>query len=175
MATSSLLLKGGIVLTHGADDHVKPIKADLLIEGNKIAKIAENISTLAAAQVIDCTDKILSPGFVDTHHHVWQSALKGRHADQLVLDYSYTGKLNSSKSLKNDFHWMRAEAEEGLHLGILQSSNYTPEDIFWGQLGGCLEAIDVGTTTVVDHAHMNYSPEHGVIPLPLSPFSVHFA
>ena len=45
--------------------------------------------------------------------------------------------------------------------GITQSSNYTPEDIFWGQLGGCLEMLDAGTTTVVDHAHMNYSPEHG--------------
>lgn len=100
MASSTLLLKGGTVLTHGADDHIKPIKADLLIEGNKIVKIAKDISIPDGAQVIDCTDKILSPGFVDTHHHVWQSALKGRHADQLVLDYSYTGKLNSFKSLE---------------------------------------------------------------------------
>jgi hypothetical protein len=36
--------------------------------------------------------------------------------------------------------------------GNLQSFSYTP-DIFWGQLGGCLEAIDAGTTFVVDHAH----------------------
>jgi hypothetical protein len=43
----------------------------------------------------------------------------------------------------------------------MQSFNYTPEDVFWGQLGGCLEAIDAGTTFVVDHAHMTYSPEHG--------------
>lgn len=42
----------------------------------------------------------------------------------------------------------------------MQSSNYTPEDIFWGELGGCLEALNAGTTTVVDHAHMNYSPAH---------------
>jgi cytosine/adenosine deaminase-related metal-dependent hydrolase len=42
----------------------------------------------------------------------------------------------------------------------MQCCNYTPEDIFWGQLGGCLEALDAGTTTVVDHAHMNYSPKH---------------
>lgn len=42
----------------------------------------------------------------------------------------------------------------------MQCCNYTPEDIFWGQLGGCLEALDAGTTTIVDHAHMNYSSEH---------------
>jgi len=42
----------------------------------------------------------------------------------------------------------------------MQSYSFTPKDIFWGQLGGCLEAIDAGTTTVVDHAHLTYSEEH---------------
>lgn len=45
-------------------------------------------------------------------------------------------------------------------LGSMQAFNYTPTDVFWGQLGGCLEALDAGTTMVVDHAHMNYSPQH---------------
>ena len=44
-------------------------------------------------------------------------------------------------------------------VGILQSSNYEPDDIFWGQLAGCMECIHVGTTTVVDHSHLNYSVE----------------
>ena len=43
--------------------------------------------------------------------------------------------------------------------GILQSSNYEPDDIFWGQLAGCMECIHVGTTTVIDHSHLNYSVE----------------
>lgn len=42
----------------------------------------------------------------------------------------------------------------------MQSANYEPEDVFWGQLGGCLEALDAGTTTVVDHAHVNVSKAH---------------
>ncbi|KFY81290.1 hypothetical protein V500_11551 [Pseudogymnoascus sp. VKM F-4518 (FW-2643)] len=52
--------------------------------------------------------------------------------------------------------------ETGLNrtIGNLASSHYTPDDIFWGELSGALEAIDAGTTTVVDHAHLNYSPEH---------------
>ena len=44
--------------------------------------------------------------------------------------------------------------------GNMQSYSFTPDDIFWGQLGGCLEAIDAGTTTVVDHAHLTYSEDH---------------
>lgn len=38
---------------------------------------------------------------------------------------------------------------------------YTPMDIYWGQLSGCLEAIHAGTTTVLDHAHLVCSTEHG--------------
>jgi hypothetical protein len=48
-----------------------------------------------------------------------------------------------------------------LSAGHIQSFNYTTDDIFWGQLGGCLESINGGVTTVVDHADMTYSPEHG--------------
>ncbi|KAJ6531061.1 hypothetical protein B0H19DRAFT_1327052 [Mycena capillaripes] len=72
---------------------------------------------------IDCTGKIISPGFIDTHHHVWQTQLKGRHANDLLLEYMCKGRI-------------------------------------LGELGGCLEAVDGGTTTVVDHAHINHSAEH---------------
>jgi hypothetical protein len=47
-------------------------------------------------------------------------------------------------------------------LGMLQSFNYQPEDMFWGQLAGCIESIDSGVTTVVDHANLTYSPAHGM-------------
>lgn len=47
--------------------------------------------------------------------------------------------------------------------GNSQHANYTAEDIFWGELGGCLEALDAGTTTVVDHAHMSESSAHSTL------------
>ncbi|KAF4985778.1 hypothetical protein FGRMN_11103 [Fusarium graminum] len=123
-----LLLRGGTVLIH-EDDNVKALGRDILIENNVIAKIASSIIDAPDAEVIDCHCKIISPGFIDTHHHLWQTQLKGRHANELLLDYMASGNL--------------------------QSSNYTREDIYWGQLGGCLEAINAGTTTVVDHSHVN--------------------
>jgi len=91
MAPISILLQGGTLLIHGEGDHVKAIKADLLIEGSFISKIEESIVPATGAQVIDCADKIISPGFIDTHHHVWQTLLKGRHANELLLDYFPTG------------------------------------------------------------------------------------
>lgn len=44
--------------------------------------------------------------------------------------------------------------------GNFTASLHSSEDVFWGQLAGCLEMIDGGTTTVVDFAHINQTPEH---------------
>lgn len=90
-----MLLQGGTVLTHGVDDHVQAIQADLLIESNTITKIDKDIQAPVDTEIIDCTDKIVSPGFIDTHHHVWQTLLKGRHANDLLLDYFPSGKLQT--------------------------------------------------------------------------------
>jgi cytosine/adenosine deaminase-related metal-dependent hydrolase len=92
MSINSILLQGGTVLVHDKDDHVHAIKADLLTEGNIITKIEARISPPSHAHIIDCKGKIITPGFVDTHHHVWQTLLKGRHANQLLLDYMPDGK-----------------------------------------------------------------------------------
>jgi cytosine/adenosine deaminase-related metal-dependent hydrolase len=88
----SMLLKNGTYLIHDAKNHVVPTSTSLLIEDGKISKIAEDIEAPDGVEVIDCTDKIISPGFVDTHHHGWQTQLKGRHANEQLLPYIVTGK-----------------------------------------------------------------------------------
>ncbi|KFY72790.1 hypothetical protein V499_07087 [Pseudogymnoascus sp. VKM F-103] len=133
--TSSILLQGGTVLYHDDGDYVTALgDTDVLVTGNLIAKIATGIEVPLGTTIIDCKGKIVSPGFIDTHHHLWQTQLKGRHMDETLLDYMVAGNM--------------------------QSYNFTPEDMFWGQLAGCLEAIDAGTTYVLDHSHGNYTPEH---------------
>jgi len=42
----------------------------------------------------------------------------------------------------------------------MASFAYTPDDVYWGQLAGCLEALKAGTTTVLDHSHASYTPDH---------------
>lgn len=132
--SSKTLLKGGTALVHNDQDHVTATKTDILIQGSKISRLAPDIPSSEAEHILDCTDKIITPGFIDTHHHVWQTQLKGKHAHQTLLEY--------------------------LPQGNFTSSCYHPDDVFWGQLGGALEAIEGGITTLVDHAHINYSPEH---------------
>jgi hypothetical protein len=47
-----------------------------------------------------------------------------------------------------------------MQKACFQSFTYSPNDMFWGQLAGCLEQIDVGTTTILDHASGCYTNEH---------------
>ncbi|KAJ5761577.1 hypothetical protein N7533_003616 [Penicillium manginii] len=135
--TRHILLQNATILIPSGEknDQVLPLRGhSLLISDTKISQIAPRIVPPTGAQLIDCTGKIVSPGFIDSHHHVWQTQLKGRHANHALLEY--------------------------LPNGNLQHANYTPDDVFWGELAGCLEALDSGTTTIVDHAHMNDSPAH---------------
>ena len=92
---SSILLKNATILvptSDQVDDVVALRHHSLLIEGNKMAQIASEI-TLPSPEtnVLDCTGKNVSPGFIDTHHHVWQTQLKGRHADHTLIEYMPTG------------------------------------------------------------------------------------
>ena len=132
---STILLEGGIALIHDSNENVNAVKTNILIQDNKIKKIAPDITPPAGADIVNCTDKIVSPGFISTHSHLWQTPLKARHADETLLDYMSTG-------FPHAFH--------------LDAKN----DLFWNQLAGALEYINSGTTTVLDHAHMNYHPDN---------------
>lgn len=93
----SILLQGGTVLIHvpstSGDYEVHTLEHhSLLVVNNKIESIAASIQAPSVnTDVIDCRGKLISPGFVDTHHHLWQTQLKGRHANELLLDYLVTG------------------------------------------------------------------------------------
>jgi len=65
---TSHLLKGGTVLMHDHNDHIQALKKDILIENGVISQIEDSITSSGSIPVIDCTDKIISPGFIDTRN-----------------------------------------------------------------------------------------------------------
>ncbi|MBJ3774769.1 amidohydrolase family protein [Acuticoccus mangrovi] len=74
-----LLLKGGLVLQEGGDPH-QPQRADILVEGGRIVDIAPQIDEArlgGKGRVIDCSRRLVSPGFVNAHYHSHDTLAKG--------------------------------------------------------------------------------------------------
>jgi len=64
-----VVLKGGRVIDPAAKvDGVR----DVAIKGGRIAAVAENMLPTSAKETIDCRGKLVLPGLLDTHAHVFQ-------------------------------------------------------------------------------------------------------
>ena len=132
---SRILLKGGMVLS--LDRNVGDFaNADVLIEGKKIAAVQPNLK--AEAQVIDAANTIVMPGFIDTHHHQYETILRSILAD---------GLLAGPKSYQSEIQ------------GIL-TPVYRPEDAYISELVASLSQINAGVTTGVDTSQVSHSPDH---------------
>jgi cytosine/adenosine deaminase-related metal-dependent hydrolase len=68
------LIRGGCVLTLGAKTANHP-QADVLIEDGRIAEVGTGLRA-RDAELVDATDAIVMPGFVDTHRHAWRSLFR---------------------------------------------------------------------------------------------------
>jgi 5-methylthioadenosine/S-adenosylhomocysteine deaminase len=84
-----ILLKGGVVLTldRGIGDFAQ---ADVLIENGKIREVRPSVAISSDdAAVIDATNRLVVPGFIDTHHHFYQGLLRSILTNGLLNpDYS---------------------------------------------------------------------------------------
>jgi imidazolonepropionase-like amidohydrolase len=76
-----ILLKGGMVvsLDPGVGDFEK---GDVLIGGKKILAVGRDLN--ATASLVDASGMIVMPGFVDTHHHQYETILRGILADGVL-------------------------------------------------------------------------------------------
>ena len=76
------LLRGGVVLS--LDPRVGDFeKADVLIDGKRIAEVAPTISA-GDAEIVDCTGTIVMPGFIHTHHHQYETLQRSMIPDGLL-------------------------------------------------------------------------------------------
>ena len=73
-----LLLKGGTVIdpAQGRNE-----KLDVAITGNVISRVASDIAADEATKVVDVQGKVVAPGFIDVHAHVFQPRRNPNHPD----------------------------------------------------------------------------------------------
>lgn len=141
LASASILLQGGTIIAFDETSNSLNVirNGSLLITDDRITSIYTADQTLPQAsndtQVVDATNKIITPGFVDTHRHGWQTAFK---------------TVGSNTSLAEYFTRYGEYAAAGL---------LSAEDVYIGQLAGLYEALNAGVTTTLDHAHHTWSDE----------------
>jgi len=71
-----VLIQGGYIYDHDGDPH-QPAVADLLVEGDRIARVAPVISVSSGVETIDARGKLVIPGLVNAHYHSHDVLAKG--------------------------------------------------------------------------------------------------
>ena len=136
------VIRGGHVMSM---DTTVPnyVDADVLVEGRHIVAIGPNIRAAGAAQ-IDARGKIVMPGFIDTHHHLFETAIRSFLTNGILLpDGTPQGAINYFQYILLKF-----------------APAYKPEDVYISELFGSLSALDAGVTTVHDISQIHHSPQH---------------
>jgi 5-methylthioadenosine/S-adenosylhomocysteine deaminase len=109
---------------------------DVLVQGDTIAAAGRGLAVPDGTVEVDASGGILMPGMVDTHRHMWQTALRGLGADWTLSQYFVFYYLNWGKIFR-------------------------PEDIHAGNVLSAIEAVDAGVTTTVDWSHGLQTVAHG--------------
>ena len=125
------LLKNGIIVTVNPDREVL-FHGAVAVQGNKIVDVGESAALEAkypdAAQVTDLEGKIVFPGFVNTHNHLFQTLLKGLGDDMVLKDWLET-------------------------MTFPAATNLTREDCYLAAMLGCMEGLHSGITTMLDYMY----------------------
>jgi cytosine/adenosine deaminase-related metal-dependent hydrolase len=109
---------------------------DVLVVGETIAAVGRDLEVPEGTVEIDASGGIVMPGMVDTHRHMWQTALRGLGADWTLSQYFVFYYLTWGKIFR-------------------------PEDVHAGNVLSAVEAVDAGVTTTLDWSHGLQTIEHG--------------
>ena len=129
-----VVLRGGTVLTMN-DAHDVLHGGDVLVIGDRIAGVGPGLDVPDGTFEIDARDGIVMPGMIDTHRHMWQTALRGYGADWTLSQYFVFFYLEWGKIFR-------------------------PQDIHAGNLLSAIESLDAGVTTTVDWSHGLQTVDH---------------
>src|SRR4051795_9833075 len=122
-----IVFRGGTVLPM---DGARSVLADtdVLVVGQRIEAVGQSLQVPEGTYEIDASGGLVMPGMIDTHRHMWQTAMRGYGADWTLTQY---------------FVWYYLE----------HGRTFRPEDVHAGNLLSAIESLDAGVTTTVDWPH----------------------
>ncbi|WP_144138544.1 amidohydrolase family protein [Paraburkholderia sp. BCC1884] len=132
---STLIRNAAAIMTGGNGSHDEPVRAqgpDIRIVGDTIEAIG-TLTPRPGETIVDATDCVIYPAWVNTHHHLFQSLLKG---DTAGLDATLTPWLAATPYR---FRALFDERRFRLAARI-----------------GLIELARSGCTTVADHNYVYY-------------------
>ncbi len=138
------VIRGGSVMS--MDPKVGDFaEADVLVEGKKILAIGPNLHVGGAAE-IDARGRIVMPGFIDTHHHQFETVLRSFLADGVLINDGSGSPSGSTTYFE--------------FILLKFAPVYRPQDVYINELFGGLSQLDDGVTTVHDVSQIHHSPQH---------------
>jgi len=125
------LIRGGAVITVDRALGTLP-RADVLVKDGVVAEVGEDLKA-PEAELIDASERIVMPGLIDSHYHMWSTLGRNFLSDR-GFEY-FPAK------------WATAE-------------HYTAEDFYNSVMLGLAQLAAGGVTTVNNWSHNNRSPAH---------------
>jgi cytosine/adenosine deaminase-related metal-dependent hydrolase len=138
------IIRGGSVMSMDPSVGDFP-QADVLIEGKKIVAIGPNLQA-GGATPIDARGRIVMPGFIDTHHHQFETVLRSFLADGILIN-------DGSNTPSGSVTYYE-------YILLTFAPVFRPQDVYINELFGGLSQLDDGVTTVHDISQIHHSPEH---------------
>src|SRR5690348_4359199 len=138
------VIRGGSVMS--LDPQVGDFaQADVLVEGKKILAVGPNLNAGGAAE-IDATGRIVMPGFIDTHHHQFETVLRSFLADGILIN-DKSGTAAGSTTYYE-------------YILLTFAPVFRPQDVYINELFAGLSQLDDGVTTVHDVSQIHHTPQH---------------
>ena len=148
---SKILLKNGLLLDKSENLH--QAKKDLLIENNRIVKIADHIDE-SADEVIDCEGKIVSPGFIDIHVHVFDGCPKlGIQPDPVGIEQGVTSLMDAGTAGPENFDQFIEEIVKPAKTRVFSAMNYSKMGLWVKPEGDSEDKWDIDLAEKVYHEH----------------------
>ncbi|GAB1316116.1 hypothetical protein MFIFM68171_06326 [Madurella fahalii] len=136
---ASILFRGGTVVAFNKETQgLRVIRnGSVLVKNDRITGVFDSAPTHvpAGAEIVDITGKIITPGFIDTHRHGWQTVFKTMASNTTLIEF-----FGRYSSFVAPFFW-----------------NAT--DVYDSQLAGLYEALNAGVTSSLDHATHTWSKD----------------